>query len=105
MKKPKNLTATQRKLAAEWEEIKARHSKPLERGFRGASPPSVPVLTRKEQPRYRIPSLVTPGHSTSIKQAQLYTGDSMLGISTLHKSNSVPVFSQSDAIDIARMRR
>jgi hypothetical protein len=34
-----------------------------------------------------------------------YTGTKVLGISTLHKSNGVPVFSQQDAIDISKMRR
>lgn len=29
----------------------------------------------------------------------------MLGVATMHKSNSVPVFSKQDAIDIAKMRR
>jgi hypothetical protein len=34
-----------------------------------------------------------------------YTGSAVLGISTLHKSNGVPVFSRQDAIDISKMRR
>jgi len=34
-----------------------------------------------------------------------YTGDAMLGVATMHKSNSVPVFQQKDAEDISRMRR
>jgi hypothetical protein len=34
-----------------------------------------------------------------------YTGDAVIGISTLHKSNGVPVFSRQDAIDISKMRR
>lgn len=34
-----------------------------------------------------------------------YTGNAMMGIATLHKSNSVPVFTQEDAIEISRMRR
>lgn len=36
---------------------------------------------------------------------KVYTGDKMLGIGTLHKSNAVPVFSNEEAIDIAKMRR
>ena len=34
-----------------------------------------------------------------------YTGENMLGIGQLHKSNSVPVFRQQDAEDQAKMRR
>ena len=34
-----------------------------------------------------------------------YTGTKILGISTLHKSNGVPVFSDEEAKDISKMRR
>lgn len=34
-----------------------------------------------------------------------YTGDAMIGIGQLHKSNSVPVFRKEDAEDQAKMRR
>lgn len=36
---------------------------------------------------------------------KVYTGTAMLGIGTLHKSNSVPIFSKDEAQDIAKMRR
>jgi hypothetical protein len=46
------------------------------------------------------------GWVTCIKPADKeYTGTAVLGISTLHKSNGVPVFSQEEAIDISKMRR
>lgn len=41
----------------------------------------------------------------SSKPAQQYTGSKMLGIGTLHKSNAVPVFSDDEAKEMARMRR
>jgi hypothetical protein len=34
-----------------------------------------------------------------------YTGNKVVGISTLHKSNGVPVFSQEEAVEISKMRR
>ena len=34
-----------------------------------------------------------------------YTGDKMLGVGTLHKSNAVPVFNDTEAKDMAKMRR
>lgn len=43
--------------------------------------------------------------AVSSKKNQQYTGDKMVGIGTLHKSNAVPVFSGEEAQDIARMRR
>ena len=36
---------------------------------------------------------------------KVYTGDAMIGIGQLHKSNAVPVFKAEDAKDIAKMRR
>ena len=43
--------------------------------------------------------------STAPRATQQYTGTKMLGIGTMHKSNSVPVFSEQEAIDISTMRR
>ncbi len=52
-----------------------------------------------------IPSLDT-GHGVAVKrEVQQYTGTAMLGIGQLHKSNSIPVFSKEDAVDISKMRR
>jgi len=39
------------------------------------------------------------------KPEQVYTGTYVKGIGTLHKSNSVPITNDEDAIAIARMRR
>jgi len=36
---------------------------------------------------------------------KVYTGDKLIGIATMHKSNSVPVFKKEDAAEIASMRR
>jgi hypothetical protein len=51
-----------------------------------------------------LPSRVTEGHSTAAVH-KVYTGDKILGIATLHKSNAVPVFAKEEAIEISRMRR
>ena len=39
------------------------------------------------------------------KEANVYTGKNLLGISIMHKSNMVPVFRKEDAIAISQMRR
>jgi hypothetical protein len=44
-------------------------------------------------------------HSCSKPQQKIYTGNSIIGIATMHKSNLVPVFNNEQAIDIAKMRR
>ena len=46
------------------------------------------------------------GIGTATKKAtNVYTGTAMIGIATMHKSNSVPVFSVKEAIEISKMRR
>ena len=48
---------------------------------------------------------VDTGGNATLKPAKVYTGTKVKGIATMHKSNAVPVFSDEEAIDIARMRR
>lgn len=70
-----------------------------------------PTLRGTKMPEYNVsdhrqkyPSQVDTG-VTFAKKPNVYTGERLVGIATMHKSNSVPVFSQEDAIEIARMRR
>jgi hypothetical protein len=52
------------------------------------------------------PSHTTTGLSVCAKkQDKVYTGDNIVGIGTMHKSNAVPIFNDSEAKDIASMRR
>ena len=53
-----------------------------------------------------IPSLHTTGYSACAKKEdKVYTGDKVVGIGTMHKSNAVPIFNDNEAKDIASMRR
>ena len=95
-----------RELAASWEELLKKHSitktkvkaavsknissaRPL---YRGADLPRIPSRETTWDPCTKAPDKV-------------YTGTAIIGISTMHKSNAVPVFNQQAAIDIAKMRR
>lgn len=58
----------------------------------------------------RASSRIFPSHEMTVgntdkKEIPTYTGDKLLGIAVMHKSNLVPVFKAEDAIEIARMRR
>lgn len=80
-------------------------SKPVPKSFakpKTSLSPQIPSW--RQEPR--IPSLnsVVMGNATP-KRTQTYTGDKMLGISQMAKSNAVPVFNHDHIIDIARMRR
>lgn len=52
-----------------------------------------------------IKSVDTGLGTATLKPAKQYTGTKVKGIATMHKSNAVPVFSDEDAVEIARMRR
>lgn len=39
------------------------------------------------------------------KEANVYTGDYIMGIATMHKSNAVPITSGEQAIEVSQMRR
>lgn len=87
-----------------WEQLKAKYepakklqptSKKLD--YQLSNPPG--------RERNDLPSLVTSGGSTSAKTDLKYTGDKMLGIGMMHKSNLVPVFKEDEAKDISSMRR
>ena len=52
-----------------------------------------------------IPSVDTGASIASKPADKVYTGDAMIGIGQLHKSNGIPVFSRQDAHDLAIMRR
>lgn len=54
---------------------------------------------------HHIPSLSTGGGVAVLAPAKVYTGNKILGIGTMHKSNAVPVFSDEEAVAIANMRR
>lgn len=99
--KPKKLTAKERELKESWDLMMKK--------FQTKNP--VEPMALKEIPIYRrevpyIPSLKMTTVENCLKKEPLkYTGTKMLGIGTMHKSNSVPIFSEEEATDIARMRR
>lgn len=94
-KKKQELNESWNQLLKKWD---VKDTKPVRKQYSGFD------ISHVRSTRY-IPSLDTgTGNAVKKKQNQ-YTGTAMLGVATLHKSNAVPVFSQEDAIDIAKMRR
>ena len=68
-----------------------------------AMSPAVNQPYRRET--QKVPSLPFTGGVCTKVPDKVYTGDKMIGIGTMHKSNSVPIFSAEDAEAIAKMRR
>lgn len=63
-----------------------------------------PVTVRREVVNH--PSLDTGiGNATKPVESKRYTGDKIIGIATMHKSNLVPVFQEQACVDLASMRR
>ena len=102
--KPRKPNAKQRELAAEWQEILNKH-KPIKTV---SAVKKCDILNPKPYVREtaKVPSLSTFGDTcTKPIHGKVYTGNKMIGIGTLHKSNAVPIFSDDDAKDQANMRR
>ena len=103
-RKPKKPSAKQRELQSDWEKLLKKYE------------PKKPIAKTKDTWKYslgtpacretpKIPSLpFTAGPCTKAPD-KVYTGTAIKGIGTMHKSNAVPIFSDEQAVDIARMRR
>ena len=63
--------------------------------------PPTPVY--RETPDY--PSLDSGQYCGQKKESPKYTGTLVKGISTMHKSNAVPIIDEKEAVEHARMRR
>ena len=104
-----------RELRAEWQQREAEWAKlaPSFAGQRNSSTASQPLARTRISPQYppgREPQAIvsrpdTPGTVAARPADKVYTGTKIKGIGTLHKSNAVPVFSDDEAVEIARMRR
>ena len=98
-----------RELDASWAELQKKWGLEQESKKRKTAL-SAPTLTYKlSAPPGRttsnnIPSRVTEGGSTAPVH-KVYTGNKIIGIGTMHKSNAVPIFSDEQAVEISRMRR
>ena len=74
------------------------------RGLRAA--PYKPAVNPRLAQARSIPSLPDQHvGAVTVKQTPRYTGDKIVGIGTMHKSNAVPIFSDQEAKEISSMRR
>ena len=64
-----------------------------------------PRLTHRGADQPRLPSLDSGGGVAPKAAPKIYTGDKIVGIAAMHKSNLVPVFNAEAAQDISKMRR
>lgn len=86
----------QKKWGLEAEEKKRRRAMTAE--------PYVPTPSFHRETE-KIASLPFTGAPCVKPEQKVYTGTKIKGIGTMHKSNAVPIFSDEEAQDIAKMRR
>lgn len=87
-----------------WEELKAKYE-PKQRlvspttlsGYSLSAPPGRECVA--------VPSLNSGLGVATRTEPLKYTGDKIIGIGTMHKSNMVPIFSDTEAKDLSTMRR
>ncbi len=107
------MNKRQRELQASWEKVLAASAKPLEKGAKAkpakassSLPSKIPKLVIPTDRNSRnLPSFDSGKGSTALPQTVQYTGDKIIGLATMHKSNMVPIFNHEAAEDVAKMRR
>lgn len=102
--------AAHERLNDEWRALKERHGVEEHERKRNRAMKAEPLTYKLSTPpgrstSHNIPSRNTGDGIATSKPVPQYTGTKMLGIGVMHKSNSVPIFSDEEAVDISKMRR
>lgn len=95
-------------LKESWDTIKRANNITSERVTRAKDMKSTLVVTFKSPPgreTVQIASQDTGWVPCTTVANQAYTGTKVKGIGTMHKSNAVPIFSDTEAVEISTMRR
>lgn len=102
----RKLNAAGRALAADWAGVVQRHERWPK--FHKGPPPAVKGEQRTitdAQEQTVAPKATFVAHGGTAQKPKVYTGDKVIGIAVMHKSNLVPVFNQQQAEETAKMRR
>jgi hypothetical protein len=100
-----------RELDESWKELQKKWGiEAEEKKRRRALSAPVMLPTQTKQPIRdtgpRIPSRNSADMTPATKAPdKVYTGNKIIGIGTMHKSNAVPIFSDDEAKEISSMRR
>jgi len=85
--------------------VRGEHKPRTKKEFIAYAPPKQIIRDTKKYPSLKTSDTV-PSGSTARKEPQKYTGDLIIGIGVMHKSNLVPIMrGTEEAKDIASMRR
>ena len=87
----------------EWEKLKQRWNVPSVKTKQTMKPLKISYSYRGQGEKIK-----SHGDGVGVataKEQQMYTGNNIIGIGTMHKSNAVPIFSPEQAQEISSMRR
>lgn len=106
-KKLKQLRQEEERLAAAEQKKRAAIYTPL---FGKPTKPVKKSLVSQKESSVGIPTSRTSRPDSMMGIAakappKVYTGDKVLGIAVMHKSNMVPIFNDDAAVEVAQMRR
>ena len=74
-------------------------------GYKGGGNFKVKIPSYKVNSDIPLSNTICYNDNMSKRKANEYTGDVIIGIATMHKSNAVPVTNTKNAEEIAKMRR
>jgi len=104
--KKRKMTSKTLQQQKEWEELLKKYGAEKKSPKKTFTPlQSQNTFRRIDSDHSHIPSLDTGAGNGFRKVSNQYTGEAMIGIGTLHKSNAVPIFNEQEAKDQASMRR
>jgi hypothetical protein len=94
-------------LEQSWNELKRKyHVEPSKKSLPQSTVSGYKLTVPVGRESKHYPSLDTGlANATKPIEGKRYTGNNIIGIGTLHKSNAVPIFSDQEAKEIAKMRR
>lgn len=107
--KSKQTRKQKQKQKDEWEQYKQKYGL-VEKKDTSFHPKSLlkihrDVLRPGAESFRNLPSVDSGLGSTARPADKVYTGDKMIGVAAMHKSNLVPIFNDEAAKDVATMRR
>lgn len=104
--KKRKMNAKTRQLQRDWQELLDKYGIDKTKNKKTFTPlQSKSSFKRLDSDHSNIPSVDSGAGNGFRKISHQYTGDAMIGIGTLHKSNAVPIFNEQEAKDQASMRR
>lgn len=95
--------------AESWQNLLSKYdvspTKKRNRSMSQFKPLVTPTIVRRDRDQPRYPSLPFTAGACARPDDKVYTGDKMIGVAQMSKSNAVPVFEKEHIKEIGRMRR